>query len=258
MVTLTLVEETTFVEGTTESVGVALAAQVSGEFPSLDVSGGAVGVGESVADDTAGFFHGVVARVEVLVVAHVVDEDGQDVRVALDELAGDGVRGVDVRVVWVALSGAEEGVVQPGGGSKGQAALGADGEGRFLAGGREVAAEYHGAGVEAVVGAVEGDGGAEGTGHGVGGGVFVGGLPFGVGVGGREFGEGVDGVPLEGVEIGEIQVRDGHAGTGDPVAEVVGGVGDGLAVEGELGGGFGGADDLEGGGLVEVGLDGEG
>ena len=63
-------------------------------------------------------------------------------------------------------------------------------------------------------------------------------------------------MPLQGVEVGEIQVGDRHAGTGDPVAEIVGGVGDGLAVEGELGGGFGGADDLEGGGFVEVGLDG--
>ena len=84
MIALTLVEETTLVERTAESVGVALAAQVSGEFPPLDVGSAAVGVGEAVADDAAGFFHGVVAGVEVLVVAHVVDEDGQDVCVALD------------------------------------------------------------------------------------------------------------------------------------------------------------------------------
>jgi hypothetical protein len=183
----------------------------------------------------------------------VVDDDGDDLVGARGEEVGGQVGGDGaVEDVGLAGPGGEEVGSEPGGEAEGVAALGCDGEGGLVAAGLEVAPEEDGAGVEAVVARVEGDGGVEGP-EVVGGGGVVGVDPAAVVVVRRELGEGVDLLPLELAEAGEGELGLGELdGGGDDAVRVLVEV-EGPAVELELFEAGGGAsDDLDGGGGVDV------
>ena len=125
-----------------------------------------VGLGmtvEVVHQDAAWVFRGIGADSEVLVVAHVVDQDREHAFLASFEV-GQSERGVVICVLVDAGPGTDEGGVEPDRGAVGGAALGFEGEGFLGAGGGEVTAKEEVAGVEAVVAGVEAGGGVEGAG----------------------------------------------------------------------------------------------
>lgn len=197
--TQTLDVQRTLIERAARNVLVVLAAKVSSDLP-LDVR--LLVAGKRVVEDTAGVLHGLGADGPVLVEAHVIDDDGDDVGLALDEGLGERVGAVADDGGVEARPAAEEGRVQERRVSEGGPALCAEVERGLVACGGEVAAEDEAAGVEAVVCAVQRGGRLAGLER-VRGFGDVGGGPGGVGVGVGDLGEGVDGVPFDRGEGGE-------------------------------------------------------
>lgn len=138
MPALSFREQGTFVQRSTHFINAGLAAEVPGDFPAQV---GLSAARESVVEDPARRFHQPrVAGSVVHGTAHHVDEDDEDVGLALHQLRKPESGGIVLRT-RVAGPGTQQRRVEEDGAAERNPALGCGLEGAFVAVGDEVVAE---------------------------------------------------------------------------------------------------------------------